>query len=148
VNTLTGTDLNLLGAVTAMIEYALLCVVFAARMKGASQVEYWAGLAFIATALPLVYLLISATGKNGLYYIQLSLMLLFILSELLLDYIFQINFREMHFVVIVYVTLFFAAMGGMIGVAAHAGKLWMYLSVVGFFSASALAIVQHIVTGK
>jgi hypothetical protein len=49
--------------------------------------------------------------------------------------------------VIAYVMLYFAGAGGMIGVAAHAGRGWTLSAVVFFLIAAALAFVQRAVTG-
>jgi len=66
---------------------------------------------------------------------------------LLLDYVFKDDFRHTKWVVISYVTLFFAATGGMIGIASQAGKFWMLLSVLLFLIMTSLAFIQHAKTG-
>ena len=48
---------------------------------------------------------------------------------------------------IAYVTLFFAATGGMLGIAADAGKGWMYGSIALFLVMAVLAFVQRRMTG-
>lgn len=49
--------------------------------------------------------------------------------------------------VISYVTLFFAGAGGMLGVAAYAGRGWSIASIVLFLIMAVLAFVQRKVTG-
>ena len=49
--------------------------------------------------------------------------------------------------VIGYVVLFFAGSGGMLGVAANAGRGWTILTVILFFVMAALAFIQRAVTG-
>ena len=50
--------------------------------------------------------------------------------------------------VILYVTLFFAATGGMIGVASLAGKFWMYTTIGTFFIMVFFAFYQRHKTGE
>jgi hypothetical protein len=99
-------------------------------------------------AVPLVWLLISAPARPALYYIQVALPLFWLLAELILDYILELDFRKNRATVICYVVLFFAAGGGLIGVAAPAGVLWTIISVVLFLAMAALAFIQRIKTGE
>jgi hypothetical protein len=98
---------------------------------------------------PLVYLLLKAPEFNRpvLYYIQIGLMLLFILLLFLIDYILKYDFRQTQWMVISFVVLYFAALGGMIGIAAPAGRGWTISAVILFFIAAALAFIQRAVTG-
>jgi len=50
-------------------------------------------------------------------------------------------------VVASFVVFYFAGMGGMIGVAAEAGRGWTISAVVLFFIAAVLAFVQRATTG-
>ena len=74
-------------------------------------------------------------------------MLCWLIMELLLDYLFNIDFRQTRWLLITYVTLFFAATGGMIGAAANAGKIYAIISIVLFFIMTILAFIQRILTG-
>lgn len=47
-----------------------------------------------------------------------------------------------------YVTLFFAGTGGMIGVAAHAGRGWAIAAIILFLIMTALAFIQRALTGS
>jgi hypothetical protein len=67
--------------------------------------------------------------------------------ELFLDYILKIDFRQIRWTVIKYVTLFFVGGGGMLGVAMNAGKGWGIVSVILFLVMAALAFIQRGVTG-
>ena len=100
-------------------------------------------------AFPLGYLLLKAPqfDRPALYYIQVGLMLFWLLALFLIDYLLRIDFRQTQWMVITYVTLYFAGTGGMIGVAALAGRRWMLSSVVLFFVAAVLAFVQRGATG-
>jgi hypothetical protein len=141
--------LNLTGAVVAVLVYALTIGVFAARLAGRSGLEHGLGLAVVALVLPLIYLLLrwKVDGRSGLYVLQLSLMIAYLVTELLLDYVFRYDFRSVRWITIAYVTLFFGATGGMIGVASHAGRGWTRASIVLFLAMALLAFVQRAVTG-
>jgi len=140
---------NLIGAVTALAIYALTMAVFIARLADKPRLEQGLGVAVILLAVPLVYLLLAARTRPRapLYFVQLSLMLLFLLAELLLDYVLRIDFRSVRWMTVGYVTLFFAGTGGMLGVASHAGRSWSYAAIVMFLSMAALAFFQRARTG-
>jgi hypothetical protein len=141
--------LDLLGAWVAQAIFTLSILVFVSRLAEKPEWEYWLGLALLLTALPLGYLLVRAPGhqRPPLYYIQIGLMLAYLAVQLVLDYVLQVEFRQVRWAVIAYVMLFFGGTGGMIGVASAAGKPWMALSVVLFLVMAVLAFVQRAVTG-
>jgi len=70
-------------------------------------------------------------------------MILYLIVELLLDYVLKINFRSNKLIVIPYVTLFFAGTGGMIGVASFAGKIWTFTAIGLFIIMAILTFAQH-----
>lgn len=142
-------NIDLLGAIVAVAFYVSAIMVFAFRLGGKPQVEYWLGIFELCLAIPIVYLLIKAPEHNRptLYYIQIGLMLLWLVVELLLDYVLRIDFRQIRWMVISYVTLFFAGTGGMLGVASHAGRGWNIVSIMLFLIMAVLAFVQRKVTG-
>jgi hypothetical protein len=123
-------------------------LVFLARLAGRPALEYWLGALVLLMAIPLIYLLIRAPKfqRPALFYVQLTLMLAYLVVEFVLDYWLQLDFRHTCWAVIAYVTLFFAATGGMIGVASLAGFAWTIMSVALFFVMAALAFVQRHIT--
>jgi len=56
--------------------------------------------------------------------------------------------RQVRWLVIPYVTLFFGATGGMIGVASRAGKVWTIAAVISFFTMTILSLAQRHITGQ
>lgn len=101
-------------------------------------------------AFPLAYLLLTApsVGRPLLYYIQVGLMLLWILIEFILDYVMRYSFRDNLPMVIGYVTLYFAGLGGIIGVATAAGRSWTVGAIVLFLIAGVLAFVSEVSPGS
>jgi len=141
---------NYLGALTAVLINVLLIALFIARLSHRPRIEYWLGIVIILGIVPLCYLFITAIGlkRPPLYFIQIGLMIAYLVVELLVDYILKIEFRQTKQLVIPYVTLFFAATGGMIGVASHAGKVWTAAAVAGFLVMAILSFVQRHITGQ
>ena len=74
-------------------------------------------------------------------------MLAWLVVEALLDYVLKVEFRNVRWMVISYVVLFFAGTGGMVGVAANAGRRWSILAIILFLIMTVLAFVQRTVTG-
>ncbi len=140
----------LVQAIVANLINVLVITVFIARLSHRPKIEYWLGIALISTLIPLTYLFITAVGfkRPFLYFIQIGLMITYLVVELLLDYVLKVNFRQNQGVVIPYVMLFFAGTGGMIGVANHAGKVWTVVTVISFLIMGTLAFIQRSITGQ
>jgi hypothetical protein len=141
--------MNLLGAEVAVAFFVSAILVFISRLLGRPQAGKWAGYFEFLLVFPLILLLVTAPrlGRPALYYIQIGLMLAWLVAEALLDYILKIDFRQDRRKVIAYVTLFFAASGGMVGIAAHAGQVWTWIAGILFIIMAALAFIQRRVTG-
>jgi hypothetical protein len=141
--------MNLLGAFVAIGIYLSCILVFIFRLLGRPQVGHWIGYLQFLAALPLVYLLVTASQyeRPALYYLQISLMLGFLLVEFLLDYVLKIDFRQVRWMVIVYVTLFFAGTGGLLGLAVNSGPVWKFAAVILFLIMAVLTFVQRAITG-
>jgi len=139
-----------LGAIVALAYYASTILLFALRLAGRSDCENWLGLVQTLVALPLVvYLFLQGPRlqRPTLYYVQLGCMPAFLVVELLLDYVLKVDFRQVQWMVIAYVMLFFAGTGGMLGVAAYAGRAWTVAAVLLFLVMAVLAFVQRAITG-
>ena len=140
---------NLLGAVTAIAFFVSAILVFAFRLLGKPQYENWIGYFEFLLGIPLIYLLIKAPqlGRPALYYIQIACMLAWLVVEALLDHILKIDFRNVRWMVISYVVLFFAGTGGLLGVASNAGRGWSISAIILFLIMTILTFVQRAVTG-
>ena len=141
--------MNLLGAAVAVAFYISAISVFTFRLLGKPQYGYWIGYFEFLLAVPLIYLLVQAPQlqRPALYYIQIGFMLAWLIAEALLDYILKIDFRQVQWMVISYVILFFAGTGGMLGVAALAGRAWSFSAIILFLIMTVLTFVQRAVTG-
>ncbi len=141
--------LNLIGAITATVIFASSIITFSSRMIFGLGPGHWVGIPILLMAFPLGYLVLTAPSANRpfLYYLQAGIMLLWIITLFLVDYIFNYDFRQTQWMVITYVIFYFAGAGGMIGIASLAGRSWTISSIVLFFIALILAFVQRAVTG-
>jgi hypothetical protein len=141
--------LNLLGAVVAHVIFISSIITFSGRMLFDLGPGHWIGIPILLMAFPLAYLLIVAgdLGRRPLYYVQVGIMLVWLIALFMIDYVFSYDFRHTQWMVISYVVVYFAGMGGMIGISALAGKAWTRSAVVLFFIAGILGFVQRAVTG-
>jgi hypothetical protein len=142
-------EIDLLGALVSMAIFVLSSGVFLARLLGRSDIGHRIGAGLLLTSVPLAVLIASAPRLQRplVYYIQIGLMLTYLGVCLILDYVPKIEFRHVRWAVVAYVMLFFAATGGMIGVAVEAGHSWMIASVILFLAMGALAFIQRAKTG-
>src|SRR4030042_2138340 len=140
---------NLVGAITANVYMLLIIAVFVSRILGWFEIGRWVGFASSLIIVPLVYLFVVGlrTGRRKIYFVWLALMVLFALFELVVDQILTIDLRSAQWTVVPYVMFFFAATGGMIGVASQAGKSWAITTVIVFFIMAILAFIQRGITG-
>lgn len=138
-----------LGAALAVFLYAVSILVFTFRLAGKPAWGHGIGWLEMAAIPPLTYLLLQVRQfeRPALYALQVGLMIAWLVVELLLDYVFKVDFRQSLRIVIPYVILFFAGMGGMLGVAAQAGMPWKAVSVALFLAMAVLTFVQRRVTG-
>jgi hypothetical protein len=141
--------LDLLGAVVALLIYVSSIVVFSARIMFDLPPGHWVGIPFLLMAFPLGFLLYKSPSVDRplLYYIQVGLMLASVVVLFLLDYVSGVDWRDTQWIVVSLVVLYFAGLGGMIGVASRAGQTWTVAAVVLFFATAIMAFVQRAVTG-
>jgi hypothetical protein len=141
--------MNLLGAIVAVAFFVSAILVFIFRLLGKPQYGHWIGYFEFLLAFPLVFLLLKAPQleRPVLYYIQIGCMLAWLIVLALLDYILKIDFRNVRWMVISFVVLFFAGSGGMLGITTNAGREWSVLAIVLFLIMAVLTFVQRAVTG-
>lgn len=142
-------QLNLLGAIVTLIFFTSAIGVFISRLAKAPTIGFAMGTIEFFLLVPILYLLYKAPAhhRTTLYYVQLILFVIWLVVEFLLDYAYKLDFRNTRWIVILYVTLFFAAAGGMLGIGSLAGKKWTLALVILFFAMGILAFVQRAVTG-
>ena len=140
---------NLIGAITANVYMSLVIAMCVARMLGQLEMGQWIGLISNLAIIPLAYLFVVGIHRNRrrIYFVWLILMILFLLFELIVDHILRLDFRSVQWAVVPYVMFFFGATGGMIGVAAQAGRPWTIVTSLIFLIMAVLAFIQRSMTG-
>ncbi len=140
---------DLLGAIVALVVLVSSIITFSVRILFDAPPGHWIGVPILLMSFPLAFLLFRAPaeGRPLLYYVQIGSMLVWIVVLFILDYVLGSDWRDEQWVVIPFVTLYFAGLGGMVGVASKAGRVWAVTSIVLFFVAAALAFIQRAVTG-
>ena len=141
--------LDVLGAIVAHVIFVSSIITFLSRIIFGLKPGHWVGIPILLMVFPLAYLLLRAPEFNRpfLYYVQIGTMLVFLILLFVVDYVLKYDFRQTQWMVISYVVLYFAGAGGMIGVAALAGRTWMISAVILFFITLILAFVMRAVTG-
>jgi hypothetical protein len=86
---------NLIGAITANVYMLLIIAMFAARILGWLEIGRWVGIASSLVLIPLIYLFIVGfkTDRRMIYFVWITLMILFALCELIVDDILKVDFR-------------------------------------------------------
>jgi hypothetical protein len=140
---------DLIGAITANVYMLLIIAVFVARILGLLEISRWIGFTSSLVIFPLLYLFIVGlrTSRRKIYFAWIALMILFVLFELIIDQILRVDLRSQQSSIIPYVMFFFAATGGMIGVASQAGKTWTITTVIIFLIMAVMSFVQRGITG-
>ena len=141
--------MNLLGAIIPVTVYVLSIITFASRLAFKIPPGHWSGIPMLLMTIPLAYLLVKAPQfqRAFLYCIQVGLMILWIVILFLLDYVTKIEFRQIQWMVITFVVLYFAGAGGLLGVASEAGRTWTIAAIILSLVSAVLAFVQRAVTG-
>ena len=141
-------SVNLLGPFIANINNILMIFLFLARIYKYPKIEYWLGVVFMLSIVPITYMLIKAIESKRaiLYFVQLSLMIVFIVVEFLWDYILKLDFRQNQNYVIPFLILFYSSFGGMIGIASHSGKQWTVITVITFLLMTTVSLIMHFKT--
>ena len=81
--------LDFLGAIVAHIIFISSIITFASRMIFGLKPGHWVGIPILLMVFPLGYLLLKAPEFNRpfLYYLQVSIMLVFLIVLFLVDYV-------------------------------------------------------------
>jgi len=108
-----------------------------------------ASLQFLSV-FPLVYMLLTASRLDRPYLtiLQIGFFLSFLVLELVIDYILKFDFRQTRWMVITYVTYFFGATGGLLGlISLMEHRSWIISGIVLFMIMAAMAFRSRAVTG-
>jgi hypothetical protein len=112
----------------------LMVGIFLSRVRGQESVERVLGLVFLALGLPLaVALLLNILGGRGVWMIALpALLLLFMIVELIVDYILDWDFRRTRFLG-PYLLLYYVSLMGMVGYSFFIGTTFGFITLATYF---------------
>lgn len=141
---------NLVGAVTTIFIYVLYIIMFVLRLLGLPELGHKVASNQFLAVIPLIFLLVTASGayRPAIYRVQIILMLFVLLVSLILDYILEYPWRDVRWMLITYVTLFFAGTGGLLGIISKMeNRAWSIAGVGLYLIMAVLAFVSRAVTG-
>jgi hypothetical protein len=128
----------------ANVVNVLVAALFLARWRGFERAEYVLGLAVVAMIVPVcAAAALNAVARREWWTVVLPLVLaVYLLAELLLDYVFQVPFRETT-LLWPYIAVFYAALWGMIGYSFLIGKPYGAVTLVTYFVQLGVMIFTH-----
>ena len=135
-------DLVVFGA--ANVVNLLLAVLFYVRWRGLERVEYVLGLVIVSMIVPVCAAAASnALARREWWSFVLPLVLaLYLLIELLLDYVFKIPFRETG-LLWPYIVVFYAGVWAMIGYSFLMGRVFGAATLATYFIQLGVMIFTH-----
>jgi hypothetical protein len=134
--------------VCALIFNLLISGIYIATRLEAVRLRILLGRITIGLGIPLsaVFLAYVAAGKPVRTLVYLAFILLYLIVELLLDFILKIEFREKPVLHIPYIILFYTASFGFIGISFSIDTNWGYAVSVSFWGV--LASLIYLLSGK
>lgn len=127
---------DLLFVVTAVLFNWLVVGIYIANRRQHNDLVQLFGAGFMSLTLPLTVVFFSylSTGKEPWVYLGFAVISLYLLIELLFDYVWKIPFREMLLLHIAYILLFYAALASLIVIAFSIDRGWGYAVSVSFWA--------------
>jgi hypothetical protein len=113
----------------------LIAGIFVAQRHGRDALTRALGIAWLCLAFPLsvVFVRYLVAGRETWILIYFSTILLYMLVELLLDYVFKVEFRQRKVTHIPYIVLEYIALFGLIGISFAIDRTWGYLVSISFW---------------
>ena len=126
---------DLVFVLTAVVFNLLIAGIFIARKKEHPELVKILGILWLSLAIPLVIVFISylIVGRDPWIMIYYGFILLYILVELLFDYILKIEFRSKPILHVPYIILEYIALFGLIGISFAIDPTWGYVVSICFW---------------
>lgn len=126
----------------------LLVGIFLARPGGLSKVEYVLGLVMVCLILPVgLAVLLNALAKREWWAVVLPLLLiLFLVIELLLDYVLKLDFRTTA-LLWPYLAVFYIALMAMVGYSFLVGRVYGFITLGTYFLSLAATWYSYVKVG-
>ena len=126
---------DLIFVLSAVAFNLLIAGIFIAQKHGRTQVVRRLGIAMLALGFPLVYVFIQylTAAKAAWILIYFVFIFLYLVVELLLDYILKYDFRSRKITHIPYIILEYVALFGFIGIAFDIHRTWGFIVTITFW---------------
>lgn len=113
----------------------LIAGIFVAQKKGRHKMTRTLGILWLGLAIPLsiVFVRYLVIGRETWITIYFVCILLYMLVELLLDYVFKVDFRRRNVTHIPYIVLEYIALFGLIGISFAIDRVWGVVVSVTFW---------------
>lgn len=126
---------DLLFVLSAIAFNLLIAALFVAQRNVWSRAVKVIGVLWLLLAIPfaVVFLCYLTEGRGPETMLSLSLVLLYMLVEFLLDYVFRFDFRRKWITHIPYIVLEYIALFSLIGISFSIDRAWGYLVSIAFW---------------
>jgi hypothetical protein len=126
--------LDLVVVVIANLLNLILSLIFLNRVLGRAQWEQLLGYGTVVMAIPLAVITVVnlAGGRGWAFWVLPLVMVVYLVIEFLLDYVFKLNFRHSALLG-PYLLTYYLALFAMIGYAFVAGKSYGFITLVTYF---------------
>jgi hypothetical protein len=120
---------------TAIIFHLSIVCVYIAQKKGRDNLVQMFGMITLLTGVPLALVFghYVVSGEPQWKLVSFGFIFLYLLTELLLDFVFKIEFRKMPIPHTLYIILFYIAIIGFIRMSFAVDKTWGYVVSVSFW---------------
>jgi hypothetical protein len=134
--------------VVANLTNLFMATIFLARFRGMQRIEYYIGLAAVAMVVPLGVAVGANLLRNRAWwsFVLPLVLIVFLLVELLLDYILKIPFRDTA-LLWPYIVLFYAGLMAMIGYSFLVDRICGFVTLVTYFIQLAVMLYTHVRKG-
>ena len=113
----------------------LIAGIFVAQKHGRDPLTRTLGIAWLCLAIPLsvVFVRYLIAGRETWIFVYFCFILFYMLVELLLDYVFKVEFRKRNVTHIPYIILEYIALFGLIGISFAIDRTWGWIVSIAFW---------------
>jgi CubicO group peptidase (beta-lactamase class C family) len=139
---------DLVFLLSALAFNLLLVILFVAQRNGWTRAVRGIGIVWLLLAIPLVFVFVRylTEGRGPKILVPLAFVLLYMLVEFLLDFVFKVEFRRSWKTHVPYIVLEYIALFSLIGIAFRIDRSWGYLVSITFWIL--LASLIYLFSGK
>lgn len=126
---------DLIFVLSAIVFNLLIASIFIAQKKGRLDLIKTFGTLWLSLAIPLAFVFIYyvIVGRELWIMIYFGFIFLYMLVELLLDYVFKVEFRQKWITHVPYIVLEYIALFGLIGISFSINRTWGFLVSISFW---------------